>query len=86
MRRISTNTAILKISMYDILSYIYVFIGVEKSVLSSFILTNFMHVCMLTKNNTNTGKSFEQPSLKTLRYERTPFPSELLMLAWRLFC
>lgn len=46
MRHISTNTAILKISMYDILSYIYVFVGVEKSVLFSFILTNFMHVCM----------------------------------------
>lgn len=46
MRRISTNTAILKISMYDTLSYIYVFVGVKKSVLSSFILTNFMHVCM----------------------------------------
>lgn len=65
MRRISTNTAILKISMYDTLSYIYVFIGVKK-ISSFFIHLDKLHVC--TSNNTNTGKSFERPSLKTLRY------------------
>jgi len=45
MRRISTNTAILKISMYDTLSYIYVFVGVKR-ISSFFIHLDKLHACM----------------------------------------